>query len=74
MSWIIIGDRDTAVFACNTSDTAFGPIFYGGCEEAKDFEEFLGQDPRCLSEETLMEAFTIFTKHRNEEQQLTEGE
>lgn len=54
---IITEDRgrySVSVLACNTSDTAFGPLMHNTKDEVREFLAWLGVDPRRLDESDLV--------------------
>lgn len=63
------GDAPVFVFFCDTSDIAFGPVFYGVTrEEMNDFKyDFLEDDPRTYSTEELTDKFYEFKRKKREE-------
>jgi hypothetical protein len=60
MSVEILEGRDgKAVFTCNTSGWAFGPVMGSG-DEAEKFLEILPEDPRRYSDADLEQAYLEF--------------
>ena len=64
---IIDKEKDYFCFACNTTDVAFGPLFWvdpdtpGFIDDlAADFLEFLGKDPRLFKEGELIKKWLEF--------------
>ena len=53
--------QDFAVFACNTSDWAFGPLMESR-EEAEAFLDWLLKDPRTYDDDALGLAYCTFLK------------
>lgn len=61
MGWEIISSDRGAVFICNTTDIAFGPIMYNE-DEAEDFAKWLGKDPRTFTNDELSDLYNKFTE------------
>jgi hypothetical protein len=63
MSWIVVGDSDTATFACNTVDRSFGPLHHSyhagesAKEQLRNFGDWLEDDPRTYGEDKLVEKY-----------------
>ena len=55
-----------AVLYCSTSMWAFGPVFHEGYDEAQAFLDWLGVDPRGLSESELQEKYREFLSREKE--------
>ena len=53
MSVEIVEGEYYSVLICNTSDTAFGPLFHTGEDNVEQFLEWLSPDPRTLSDSDL---------------------
>lgn len=66
MSWRVMEDEvsygTVACFWCDTSDTAFGPVFYGATkQDLEDFAvDFLSEDPRQYDVAELEELFSVY--------------
>ena len=59
----LVGHRETDVvcFYCTTTDWAFGPVM-GSEEEAESFSNYLGCDPRTLTEADLRAKYAAFVR------------
>ena len=70
MGCAILGDSETgeAVFYCNTSDWAFGPLM-DDREQAERFIEYLSEDPRRYSTEALRTQWVTFVKTERAEKE-----
>ena len=70
MSWVVVGDSDYAVFACDTGMKAFGPLhsaFSAGRNAEKELREFgqqLPQDPRKYDEQELVDTYHDWKKEQ----------
>lgn len=55
-------EEGLACLYCSVSDTAFGPVFYGGRHEAQVFLDWLGdgKDPRTMTARELESHYTDF--------------
>ena len=70
MSVQILTDKETyqQVMYCSTTMWAFGPVFQAP-DEAEDFIEWLGSDPRKLSDELLSDKYYEWLKEREIEEE-----
>lgn len=78
MSWLVIGDREYAAFAGDTSMTAFGPLHYAGSgrnakEELTEFGESLERDPRNYGERELRELYAEWLQNGKESEDSDEN-
>jgi len=73
MSWIIVGDDETAVLACNTSGKAFGPLHTSysptgnARDELREFGKQLDKDPRQYPNPKLREKYTAWRREKVKE-------
>lgn len=68
---IVDKEKGYFVFACNTSETAFGPLFHVPDDEdvsdvADEFRKYLKKDPREFDDGEIMEMWIKFRGYDDE--------